>query len=96
MRAWIKKLERVGKDEEVIIMQMDGTEARFPHSALQEAFVHEMGRLEGEHEDVHPLTIAATHSSDPNLRNSAHASLTGVDEDGNIRPAEPVPDLSEP
>jgi hypothetical protein len=97
VKNWIKKLERKGRDEEVIIPLEDGTEARFPHSALQEAFVHEMGRFEGEHDEPpHPLTIAATNSSDPQVRNSALASLTGVDEDGNIRPAEPVPDLSEP
>jgi hypothetical protein len=95
VKNWIKKLEREGRGEEVIIPLEDGTEARFPHSDLKEAFVNEMRRLKGEHVDIHPLTLAMTYSSDPNQRNSALASLTGVDEHGNIRPAEYVPDLSE-
>jgi hypothetical protein len=96
VKNWIKRLEHAAREEEVSIPLEDGTEARFPHTALQEAFVHEMGRLTGEHSlNPHPLTIAATNSSDPNLRNSALASLTGTDEHGNIRPAGSVPDLSE-
>jgi hypothetical protein len=90
-------LEREAQGEEVVIPLEDGTTQRFPQAALLEAFSHEVDRLVRRHSEApHPLTVAMTRSSDPTLRNSGFASLTGVDEDGNIRPApESVPDLSE-
>ncbi len=96
IRRWLKTLEREARGEEIGVPQMDGSEDRFPRSVLAEAFLHELGRVKGEHDEPpHPLTVAMTRSSDPNLRSSAFAALSGVDEDGNILPPRRVPDLSE-
>ena len=96
IRRWLKTLEREARGEEIVVPQMDGSEDRFPRSEMSEAFLHELARLKGEHEEPpHPLTVAMTRSSDPTLRSSALAALTGVDEDGHILPPQRVPDLSE-
>lgn len=91
MRRWLKRLEREAWGEMVEIPQRDGTVARFPQSALAEAYANHMARL-GAGEDAppeHPLLVAARNSSDSRWLPSVYV------ED----PAEwvrPVEDLSEP
>ncbi len=71
----------------------NGGVARFPESALKEAFLNAAERLRGGAGAVeeHPLCTAARNSSDPQWRKSFYASfpVAGGDERGDI------PDLSE-
>ena len=71
----------------VSIPQLDGSVLKFPQSALEEGFINECRRLQGEDLPIHPLTVAAANSSDPEWSRSAFAEMHT---DG------PVEDLSEP
>ena len=65
-RDALRRLERRAEEDMILIPQQDGTVARFPESALQEAFLCAMTRLRGG-PDVpprHPLLEAARNSSD--------------------------------
>ncbi len=70
----------------VVIPQPDGTVARFPKSALADAFVSNLRRACGEDVPEHPLTTAAKLTGEPELY---LGTLVGPDE-----VAEPPEDLS--
>jgi hypothetical protein len=88
-RGRIKRLERKAEGEVIAIPQQDGTEAKFPHSALRDAVTNLFDRLgAGEYAPPeHPLSKAARNSSDPWWRESIYAA----DEDVTA----PIEDLSE-
>lgn len=89
-RDRIKRLERKAEGRMILIPQQDGTEAKFPHSALRDAVTNFFDRL-GAGEDAppeHPLSKAARNSSDPWWRESIYAADEHV--------TAPIPDLSEP
>jgi hypothetical protein len=76
LRGWLKRLERDAREEMVEIPQQDGTVARFPMSALPEAFINSVERA-GAGEDAppeHPLSVAARNSSDPKWSGSFYAA----------------------
>lgn len=90
LRSWLKRLERDAREEMIEIPQPDGTIARFPAGAGEEAFMNLMDRL-GAGEDAppeHPLITATRNSSDP----AWSGSFFATDEDGWVQPVE---DLSE-
>jgi len=90
LRGWIKRLERDAREEMVEIPQQDGTVARFPQSALPEAYINSMDRL-GAGEDAppeHPLIAAARNPSESKWSESFYA----VNDEGWT---DPVEDLSE-
>jgi hypothetical protein len=87
-----EKLQRqtaAGGDVEIPLM--NGGVARFPKSALEDAFLNTSSRLHGENIEEHPLCEAARNSSDPSWRESffAGGTISGGIEAGD------VPDLSE-
>ncbi len=61
----LRRLERHAGGGMVAIPQRDGTPARFPATALQDAFLVNMQRLRGEDVPPHPLGVAAAQSPDP-------------------------------
>ena len=90
LRGWLKRLERAGAEEEIVIPQRDGTVARFPRSAGMEAYANLMDRM-GAGEDApeeHPLIAAARNSSEPKWSQSFYA----VNDEGLT---DPIEDLSE-
>jgi hypothetical protein len=91
LRGWLKRLEREAWGEMVEIPQRGGTVARFPQSALREAYANHMARLgagEGAPPE-HPLLVAARNSSDASWLESVY--VANPDEW-----VQPVEDLSEP
>ncbi len=63
IRSWVRRLERATQDDQLSILQKDGTVATFPADATFEAFLHEAERLRAIHkgEDpgaAHPLAVA--------------------------------------
>ena len=93
MKAFLKRLEHAARDEEIVILQKDGTVKRFPQSASRDAFVIQMDRL-GAGEDAppeHPMIEALRNSDDPAQLGSFLHSATQASEW-----TEPVEDLSEP
>jgi hypothetical protein len=86
LRDALRRLRREAKGEFVEIPQPDGSVARFPRSDLQVAFLRECDRLKGADLDPHPLTLAASRSTDPTWSRSGFAEWHV---DG------PVEDLSE-
>jgi hypothetical protein len=87
----LRRLEREAEGELLVVPQHDGTIARFPPEACEEAFINFTNRL-GAGEDAppeHPLIAAARNSSDPKWTNTFFAV-----EDPE-RWVEPVEDLSE-
>ena len=90
LRNWLRKLERLSEDEQVVIPQRDGTVKRFPRSDLMEAYRNLYARhCAGE--DVppdHPLLEAVRNSSDPEWSGTALAE----EPEAWVRPVE---DLSE-
>jgi hypothetical protein len=86
VKHWLKRLEHMGKDDEIVIELEDGSEERFLHADLRAAFLNEMRRFRGETDKIHPLTLAMSRSSDPNRRSSAFAPMTSVSEVGEILP----------
>ncbi len=83
----LKCLEPAAEGGLVEIPQQDGTVKRFPPADLEAAFINECSRLRGEDLPVHPLTLAARHSSEARWRNSALAEMHVASEE--------VEDLSE-
>jgi hypothetical protein len=70
MRGWIKRLERARREDGLAIEQADGTVARFPKGAVEEAFAHEAERLRAIHRgedpgEAHPVTIARRNARTP-------------------------------
>jgi hypothetical protein len=89
LRDKLKRLERARRKEQIAIPQKDGSIARFPPTAVRDAYANLCDRL-GAGEDAppeHPLLEAARNSSDPSWAQSTYA----VDESW----TEPVEDLSE-
>ena len=87
LREQLRRLRREAKGEFVEIPQPDAPPARFPRSALADAFVNSFDRRLGEDTPEHPLSAAARSSPDPEWRDSI---LVGPEE-----VPEPPEDLSE-
>ncbi len=90
MRTLLRRAERTGM---VVIPQKEGPPARFPQSALAEAFICEMSRMCGEDREPHPLHVAVRDSTDPELYAGTFldSEMRVVGEDG--EDAEPGEDL---
>jgi len=63
IRNWVRRLERVTQDDQLVILQTDGTVEKFPMGTAESAFLHEAGRLRAIHRgedkgEAHPLTVA--------------------------------------
>jgi hypothetical protein len=86
IRDRLRRLERDARGELVHIPQRDGTVARFPHSALLDAYVTAMDHTMGLDVPDHPLCAAARNSSSAWWRASAYATEPNPRE---------IPDLSE-
>ncbi len=72
MRGWIKRLERARREDGLAIEQADGTVARFPKGAVEEAFAHEAERLRAIHRgedpgEAHPVTVARRNARYPEM-----------------------------
>jgi hypothetical protein len=92
VKAFLKRLENQGKDEEIVIPQKDGTVRRFPKSASREAFSNLMERL-GAGEEAppeHPMIEAARNSSEPEWASSFYAANNPEEW------VKPIENLSEP
>ncbi len=84
----LRRLERHAGGGMVAIPQRDGTPARFPATALQDAFLINMKRLRGEDVPPHPLGVAAAQSPDPEWSRSMYSA-------GWVEIVTPPEDLSE-
>ncbi|MDP9477125.1 MAG: hypothetical protein M3R38_15835 [Actinomycetota bacterium] len=62
LRDRLRALERLSEGEMVSIPQPGRPPARFPESALKDAFLTNVRRLCGEDVPEHPLSVAAAHS----------------------------------
>ena len=63
IRSWVKRLERANQDNQLSILQKDGTVVKFPMGTAEHAFLHEANRLRALHRgenpgEAHPLTTA--------------------------------------
>jgi hypothetical protein len=63
LRGWVRRLERATQDDQLSIIQKDGTIEKFPMGTAEHAFLHEAERFRAIHrgEDpgaAHPLTVA--------------------------------------
>ncbi len=90
MRSKLRRLEKLAEEDLILIPQQDGSIAKFPPEAVEEAFMRSLARLKGDLTlDEHPLSTAAARSSDRHWRGcfvaGTHKSTTG----------EIPPDLSE-
>ncbi len=70
MRTWLRRLERDRQDEQLTILQKDGTVVRFPADAELKAFAHEAERLRAIYRgddpgEAHPLTVAKINARHP-------------------------------
>jgi hypothetical protein len=78
LRGRLKSLQRALEPDMISIPQTDGTAKRFPAAEGLDAFLVGMSRIRAAHlgEDVppaHPLSEAASNSSDPKFRESFFA-----------------------
>jgi hypothetical protein len=90
MRSRLKRLERKAEEDYIIIPLTDGSTAKFPPQAAEEAFMRSLERLKGNLDvPEHPLSSAAARSSDPGWRNTFTAGTPTV------VGGEVPPDLSE-
>ena len=65
MRSKLRRLEKLAEQEMIIIPLEDGSVAKFPPEAAQEAFMRSLARLKGNLDlPEHPLSTAAANSSD--------------------------------
>ena len=87
-RGRLRRLEKEAEGEMVFVPQEDGTDKKFPQSALQEAFMTNMKRLRGEDVPPHPLGLAAAESPNPEWSRSLYSAAW-------IDIVAPVEDLSE-
>ena len=72
----LRNLERAAEAELIVILQLDGTVARFPQSAGEDAFMNLMDRL-GTGDAAppeHPLIAAVRDSSEPEWSESFYAA----------------------
>lgn len=81
LRHYLKNLERQTRGEEIRIPQQDGSTARFPTSALEEAFLRNMDRLRGEDVPPHPLSIAIQNAASREQWHDTFYDYTEVSED---------------
>ena len=63
LRGWVRRLERATQDDQLSIIQKDGTVVQFPADAALEAFGREAERFRAIHRgedpgEAHPLTVA--------------------------------------
>jgi hypothetical protein len=82
MRSRLKRLERKAEEDYIIIPLTDGSTAKFPPQAAEEAFMRSVERLKGNLDvPEHPLSSACASSSDAAWRNcfiaGTHKSTTG-------------------
>lgn len=87
LRDRLRRLERLSEGVTVSIPQPNEPPARFPESALKEAFLVTTARLSGDDVPPHPLALAAARSPSSEWNRSLYA------DDGAA--VEPVEDLSE-
>ena len=87
LRHHLKNLERQTRGETIAIVQKDGTTARFPTSALKDAFLINVDRICGEDVEPHPLSVA--------IRNAAHREPWHDSFFDMVEVSENVEDLSE-
>ena len=89
LRRRLERLKRRAEQDLIEVSQQDGPPAKFPQSALREAFLTNVKRIGGGKDvpEEHPLTKAIRNS--PDLR--WHSTMVGPVN----APEEPVPDLSE-
>jgi len=67
---WIRRLERANQDNQIKIIQKDGTIAKFPADAFYEAFGHEAERFRAVYRgedpgEAHELTEAKRNAMHP-------------------------------
>ncbi len=63
LRGWMRRLERATRDDQLVILQTDGTVVKFPMGTAEHAFLHEAERFRAIHRgedpgEAHPLTVA--------------------------------------
>ena len=63
IRNWVRRLERANQDNQIKIIQKDGTIEAFPMGTAEHAFLHEAERLRAIHRgedpgEAHELTAA--------------------------------------
>ncbi len=75
IRARLQRLLRRSERDIISMPQPDGPPARFPQSALKDAFLANTRRICGEDVPAHPLSDAATRSPDPEWRDSFMATM---------------------
>ena len=88
IRDRLRRLQRLSEGEMVVIVQQDGTTARFPEAALKDAFCRNMDRLRGMDVEPHPLSVA--------IQNAAHCEPWHDSFFDMVEVGENVADLSEP
>ena len=74
LRDQLRRLQKRVGGGTVAIPQRDGTVARFPEVALQDAFLVNMKRLRGENVPPHPLGLAAAASPDREWARSMYSA----------------------
>jgi hypothetical protein len=70
IRNWVRRLERANQDNQLSILQKDGTVVKFPMGTAEHAFLHEAERLRAIHRgedpgEAHPLTVAKRNAVHP-------------------------------
>ncbi len=88
LKDQLRRLQKRVGGGTVKIPQPGGTVARFPATALQEAFLINMQRLRGEDVPPHPLAVAAASSPDREWSRSMYSA-------GWVEIVTPPEDLSE-
>ncbi len=78
MRDRLKRLLKLAEGNYVTIPQPGGPPARFPESALKDAFLSAVRRECGEDVPDHPLSAAARNSTDSQWRDSLVAGVEEV------------------
>ena len=73
LRDALRRLRRASEGAVVSIPQPDGPDAKFPESALKDAFMAASRRKGGEDIPVHPLGLAAARSPDRTWSESFYA-----------------------
>jgi hypothetical protein len=89
LRDQLRRLQKRVGGGTVKIPQPGGTVARFPATALQDAFLANMQRLRGEAVPPHPLAVAAAQSPDLGWSRSMYSADW-------VTIVTPPEDLSEP
>jgi hypothetical protein len=89
LKDQLRRLQKRVGGGTVKIPQPGGTVARFPATALQEAFLINMQRLRGEAVPAHPLAVAAAQSPDLEWSRSMYSATW-------VEIVTPPEDLSEP